>query len=306
MAGSVYDNSVILADKPAGITSSGFLNRVKRAAGLKKIGHSGTLDKAASGLLVVCTGRMTRLCSWFLDDAKEYTASVKLGIATDTCDTEGSIIYEKDCSGITEAEVIRAVKGFEGEILQVPPGYSALKVEGRRASDIIRAGGSVDLKARRITITAAEVSNFDPVNKSFDIRVACSKGTYIRALVRDIGEVLQTGAHVTGLRRLRSGTFSIDHAASFDEIAAASSDLYPPPGVVLKPALHLSGVMPMKVNAAGRERVSNGAYFTMDEVLSPPDSDIGCFVIIDENENLIAIADIDIKNWHISYKSVYI
>lgn len=303
---SGFNNAVILLDKPEGKTSFDLISAVKRITGIKKIGHSGTLDKFASGLMVICTGNATRLTRFFLEDDKRYTGRIKLGIETDTCDITGEIISEKPFSQLDWNSIPEILSEFTGSINQIPPKYSALKIDGKRASDRMRAGEEIDLAGRDVKIYSIDVIKTDPAAGHIDFDVFCSKGTYIRSLARDLGERLGTGACLESLRRISSGVFNISQAAAVDELknAAESGDFNNRP-FLLSPIEVLKDFSKIILNDAGRARVANGALFSREDVISLEKRDGNFFIIADNQENLIAIAEIDIEKWLIVYSCVF-
>jgi len=303
---SGFNNAVILLDKPEGKTSFDLISAVKRITGIKKIGHSGTLDKFATGLMVICTGNATRLTRFFLEDDKRYTGRIQLGIETDTCDMTGKIISEKPFSSIDWNRIPETLSEFSGSINQIPPKYSALKIDGKRASDRMRSGEDIDLAGRDVKIYSIEVTGTDPLQGHIDFDVFCSKGTYIRSLARDFGERLGTGACLSSLRRISSGVFNISQAATIDEFknAAESGDFDNRP-FLLSPMDVLKDFSKIILNDAGRARVANGALFSREEVISLEKGDRDFFIIADNQENLIAIAEIDIEKWLIIYQCVF-
>ena len=303
---SGFNNAVILLDKPEGKTSFDLISAVKRITGIKKIGHSGTLDKFATGLMVICTGNATRLTRFFLEDDKRYTGRIQLGIETDTCDMTGKIISEKPFSSIDWNRIPETLSEFSGSINQIPPKYSALKIDGKRASDRMRSGEDIDLAGRDVKIYSIEVTGTDPLQGHIDFDVFCSKGTYIRSLARDFGERLGTGACLSSLRRISSGVFNISQAATIDEFkdAAESGDFDNRP-FLLSPMDVLKDFSKIILNDAGRARVANGALFSREEVISLEKRDRDFFIISDNQENLIAIAEIDIEKWLIIYQCVF-
>lgn len=303
---SGFNNAVILLDKPEGKTSFELVSAVKRITGIKKIGHSGTLDKFASGLMVICTGNATRLTRFFLEDDKRYTGRIQLGVETDTCDITGDIISEKTVSSVDWSSVPDVILEFTGNISQVPPKFSALKIDGKRASDRTRAGEDVNLAERDVKIYSFDVIKTDPESGHIDFDVFCSKGTYVRSLARDIGSRLGTGACLSSLRRISSGVFNISQAASVDDLknAAESGDLNSR-SFLLDPFEVLKDFSRIILNNAGRARVANGALFSREDVISIEKRDRDFFIIADNQENLIAIAEIDIEKWHIMYKCVF-
>jgi len=303
---SGFNNAVILLDKPEGKTSFDLISAVKRITGIKKIGHSGTLDKFATGLMVICTGNATRLTRFFLEDDKRYTGRIQLGIETDTCDITGEIISEKPFSSIDWSSAADSLSQFTGSINQIPPKYSALKIDGKRASDRMRSGEDIVLAGRDVKIYSIDVIETDPLQGHIDFDVFCSKGTYVRSLARDFGEKLGTGACLSALRRVSSGVFNISDAATVDELKeAAESGNLTDRSFLLSPMEVLKGFSKMVLNDAGRARVANGALFSRDEVISLENRDSDYFVIADNQENLIAIAEIDIEKWLIIYNCVF-
>lgn len=204
--------------KPKGITSHDVVSFVRRQLKMKRIGHTGTLDPLATGVLPVLVGNATKLSDIIMADEKKYVARVILGVTTDTDDTTGEVI-EKKAVSIKEEQLNEAIKKFVGEIEQIPPMYSAIKVDGKKLYQLARQGVEIERKPRKITIYSIEIKNFDGV--SFDMHVHCSKGTYIRALCRDIGTSLGTGACMDALERTMSGVFTKENSYTFEEIEKA-------------------------------------------------------------------------------------
>ena len=214
---------ILLVDKPGGITSHDVVARARRALGTRKIGHAGTLDPMATGLLVLGVEGATRLLTFVVGLDKTYEATIRLGVATDTDDAEGQTLSTTDASSLDSAEIAAGIAALTGRISQVPSTYSAIKVDGRRAYDLARAGEDVQLKAREVT-----VSRFDILAErrsggavDLDVVVDCSSGTYIRSLARDLGTALGVGGHLTALRRTRIGPFDVADAADVDALADA-------------------------------------------------------------------------------------
>ena len=214
-------NGILLIDKPAGWTSNDVVIKLKGMLHQRRIGHSGTLDPMATGLLVVFVGRATRAVEFAEADSKRYIAGLRLGVSTDTQDTSGTILEERIVNA-GEAELYSALAKFTGEIDQIPPMYSALKVNGQKLYDIARKGGEVERKARRITISHIEVIGRDADDYILD--VSCSKGTYIRTLCHDIGENLGCGGCMSSLRRVKAGVFSVDDAYSLQQVQQAADE----------------------------------------------------------------------------------
>lgn len=215
-------DGILLVDKPAGMTSHDVVFRVRRLFGTKKVGHTGTLDPMATGVLVVLLGRAAKASEYVSHDEKVYDAILRLGITTDTEDVTGRVLTESN--DIPPPEAVEAVlPRFRGEILQVPPMYSALKVGGRKLCDIARAGGTVEREARRVTIRELDCRASD-LPTDYRLRVRCSGGTYIRTLCADIGAALGAGGVMAALRRVEAGGFSIADCKTLDELEAMESE----------------------------------------------------------------------------------
>lgn len=224
-------DGILLVDKPGGITSHDVVARARRALDTRKIGHAGTLDPMATGLLILGVGAATRLLTFVVGLDKDYTATIRLGAATDTDDADGQITATAAASAlaaVTRERIDAGVAGLTGPIAQVPSRVSAIKVDGRRAYDLARAGQDVALKARDVVISSFDVLAVRDGDgcRDVDVAVTCSSGTYVRALARDLGEHLGVGGHLTALRRTRIGPFPVADAASADDLAHAP--LLPP------------------------------------------------------------------------------
>lgn len=203
-------HAVVNVDKPAGLTSRKVMEHASRVLSTRKAGHAGTLDPMATGVLLVCLGEATKISGYLADLEKEYTATLKLGERTDTFDAEGRVTHKVEDFSVTESQVEEVLESFRGDIEQVPPMYSAVKQKGKPLYKLARKGVEVDRKPRRVRISELELLRFDP--PLIQIRITCSKGTYIRTLADDIGKALGPGAHITALRRLRVGHFTADGA----------------------------------------------------------------------------------------------
>jgi tRNA pseudouridine55 synthase len=214
----VIDGALLL-DKPLGLSSNAALQQARRLFGAKKAGHGGTLDPLASGLLVVVFGEATKFAGPLLDGDKEYLATLQMGAATTTGDTEGEVV-ERGPTGMTEADVRAILQRFRGEIAQVPPMFSALKRDGVPLYKLARRGEEVERSPRRVTITLLELVGGSPQRP--ELRIRCSKGTYIRSLAQDIGVALGSRAHLAALRRTASGRFRIEDAASLEGLGTAT------------------------------------------------------------------------------------
>ena len=217
---------IIPIDKPYRMSSFGALAHIRyllsQRLGVKrvKMGHAGTLDPLATGVLLLCTGKATKQIEQLQAHTKEYVASLKLGATTASYDKEHTVNFTYPTKHITRPLVEQVLRQFVGNIKQVPPEFSACKVDGKRAYHLMRKGKDVELKAKTIRIDDIELLDFDPDSKTLSIRVVCGKGTYIRALARDIGMALGSGAFLTALRRTRVGDYKVDQCIPFDDFPA--------------------------------------------------------------------------------------
>ena len=209
-------SGIILLDKRLGVSSNQALQEVRRLFNANKAGHTGSLDPLATGLLPLCFGEATKVSALMLDDDKRYQVTIKLGVMTDTGDSEGQIVAEMPVPDISESQLLDCLQHFTGEIDQVPPMYSALKHQGKKLYELAREGKTVDRPARRITMYAIELLAFDSQSISLDVR--CSKGTYIRSLAEDIGHYLGSCGTVTALRRTASGQFNLADAFTIEQL----------------------------------------------------------------------------------------
>lgn len=239
-APGTQSSGLVLVDKPAGLTSHDVVGRVRRLAGTRKVGHAGTLDPMATGLLVIGYNKATRLLTAITGSDKTYRATIRLGISTVTDDAEGEVLATRLANAVTPERVTAAIAGLTGDIHQVPSAVSAIKVDGQRAYQRVRAGEDVRLEARPVTVRRFEVIGFrraaDGTTVDLDVEVDCTSGTYIRALARDLGEALETGGHLTALRRTSVGPFSVADAVTLEDLAvrftatelsAAAAGLFP-------------------------------------------------------------------------------
>ncbi|RMG76461.1 MAG: tRNA pseudouridine(55) synthase TruB [Chloroflexi bacterium] len=203
-------------DKPAGMTSHAVVSTIRRHLKVKKVGHAGTLDPMATGVLVICLGHATRLSEYAMTSTKRYVARVRLGIVTDTYDAEGQVVSEVDASHICREDVERVLPNFTGELQQIPPIYSAIKKGGRKLYDLARAGETVELEPRAVTIHQLTLIEWDA--PEFVLDVVCSAGTYIRSLAHDIGQLLGVGGYLIELTRTMSGSFQLADALQLDAL----------------------------------------------------------------------------------------
>ena len=214
---------VILIDKPLEWTSFDVVKKVRNLIRIKKVGHAGTLDPLATGLLILCTGKKTKSIESFMAKEKEYTGTFTIGAETPTYDLESEVINRNDISQVSQIDLEQARLKFLGEIDQIPPMHSAIKVDGRRVYELARKGEKIELKSRKIKISEFELTKVDLPLISF--RVVCSKGTYIRSLAHDFGQALGVGAHLSSLRRTRVGSFHVDEAYQLDNLVQLIKDL---------------------------------------------------------------------------------
>ena len=231
MSDTMIEAGVFLIDKPVDISSFGVVARMRRVLRMKKVGHAGTLDPFATGLLIVCAGRpATKLISQFMDGEKEYYATLKLGVETETLDTEGKVVKRTDVGEISALHIESCLETFRGRQAQVPPAYSALKHKGKPLYYYARKGIRIEKEAREITVftleRTGEALDIAGIEAELTLRVVCSKGTYIRTLGADIGAALGCGAHLTALRRTHSGLFSVDQALSWKELSDDDAATY--------------------------------------------------------------------------------
>lgn len=215
-------DGILIVDKPQGMTSHDVVDVIRRRFALKKVGHGGTLDPMATGVLVVLIGKCTKLSGRFLSDDKAYEATLVLGARSDTGDAEGRITPSAQAPDVSAAQAEAVFRGFLGDIEQVPPMYSALKVNGKKLYELARKGIEIERPPRTVSIRALAITHFALPEISF--AVSCSKGTYVRTLCADIGDRLGCGAYLVRLRRTRSGSFDIGKAVTMDEIMASGRE----------------------------------------------------------------------------------
>lgn len=229
--GAPAPSGLVVVDKPAGWTSHDVVARIRRLAGTRRVGHAGTLDPMATGVLVVGVERATRLLTFLVGADKEYVATMRLGATTVTDDAEGDVLERTDASAVTREAVEAAVARLTGDLRQVPSSVSAVKVDGKRSYARVRSGEDVDLPARPVTVHRFEVTDVrttrvdDVAQVDVDAVVECSSGTYVRALARDLGRDLGVGGHLTALRRTRVGPYGLDVARDLEALAADFSVL---------------------------------------------------------------------------------
>ena len=241
--------------KPKGMTSHDVVGRLRRITKIKQIGHTGTLDPFATGVLPICIGKSTRLIE-YLEDDKEYLATVQFGKNTDTYDLDGETIATFD-KKVSEEEVVIALKSFEGEISQLPPIYSAIKVNGKKLYDYARAGQEVEIQPRTVFVSKIELVEFNQEKQEAKVIVACSKGTYIRSIAYDLGQDLGCGAYLSALERTKAGRFIVENTVNLDVLSekdVVCKHLINPLEVLNYPTHELSD--------SDRQRVSHGMSIT--------------------------------------------
>ncbi|HEY3368533.1 MAG TPA: tRNA pseudouridine(55) synthase TruB [Symbiobacteriaceae bacterium] len=238
--------------KPPGMTSHDVVYAVRRVLKVKKVGHTGTLDPGVAGVLPICVGRATRLAEFIAGEDKAYRAEITFGVTTDTQDSFGVVTGEKAADHLTKGDVAYTLTRFQGEIMQMPPMYSAVKTGGKRLYELAREGLEVERATRPVTIHRLQLLDFRPGPRpTAFVDVVCSKGTYIRTLAADIGEALNVGAHMSYLVRTRSGRFRLEDAYTLEELAAGQVQPMPP-------AVALGEMPQIPVPAAAAERLAHG------------------------------------------------
>lgn len=270
--------------KPKGKTSHDVVSFVRRTLHMKRVGHTGTLDPDAEGVLPVLIGKATKLSDLLMAEEKRYTAGVKLGITTDTEDMSGTVLSQKKVN-VSEAEVREVLARFVGKIEQIPPMYSAIKVNGQKLYQLARKGVVTERKPRLVEIYALELSDFS--GDSFMIRVHCSKGTYIRSLCRDIGEALGSGAAMASLIREQSGCFTLENAYTFEEIAekAEANEIA---SILISPDEVLQEIPRITVTEENAGKIKNGIRLRTEQ-LGLNDAQEGDLFRIYENGELLCI-----------------
>lgn len=266
--------------KPKGMTSHDVVARLRRVTKIRQIGHTGTLDPFAEGVLPICIGKATRLIE-YLNDDKEYIATVQLGSNTDTYDLEGEITATFD-KKVTQADVEKMLKDFEGEISQLPPIYSAIKVNGKKLYDYAREGKDVEIRPRQVFISKIELMKFDYDGQTVEILVACSKGTYIRSIAYDLGQKLSCGGHLIKLIRSKAGKFLKENSIPLAEIETfevASKNLINPLDMLDLPTLELT--------EDEHTKVLQGQYFYNNSFNNND------FIILIYNNSVSAVAQVE-------------
>ena len=275
-------NMIVSLDKPEGITSRQAVDKVKTRLKVKKAGHTGTLDPIATGLLIVCTGKSTRLASLFTGLDKTYDIVMKFGQATDTMDRTGTVVQEVENVSLSENDLQEVIKTFTGRIKQTPPMYSAKKVEGKPLYSLARKGIEIEREAKDITIYQIALKDF--ILPRASLTVQCSSGTYIRTLCDDIGKALGCYAHLSEIRRTHIGTFSVDEAAALDELSPESTG-------IVTPDKALSWIPEITIKPSALRKVKNGNPLRWGDIAPPiPEIPANALVKIKTiDEKLVAI-----------------
>lgn len=280
---------VLVVDKPPGCTSHDVVARVRRWVRPSRVGHTGTLDPAATGVLALCIGPATRLARFLTAGNKTYTGSLVLGVATETYDAEGRVTEERDPAGITLGDLRRAAAALTGDILQAPPPWSAKKIAGRRAYDMARSGENPQPEPCRVRVGRFEIEALEGTRAGF--RVECSSGTYVRSLVNDLGRSVDCGAHLAELRRVRSGPFTVEDSRPLEvlEKAAARGSLAP----LLRPLESIDlGLPSARLSDSGARLAASGRAIPPEEILEREPASAGQSVrLLGSDGRLVAIAE---------------
>ncbi len=278
-------NGMVLINKPKDFTSFDVVAVMRKILGTKKIGHTGTLDPMATGVLPLMVGKATRLCDRLPDETKAYKATVQLGITTDTLDITGTVLTQKE-SHITREQIETLLPSFTGNQMQVPPMYSAISVNGVRLYDLARQGKTVERQARPIFIEHITLLDFCEENQTFEIEVSCSKGTYIRSLIDDMGTALGVGATLTHLCRTRACGFSLEECITLEEAKELA------PEQLLQPVdKALQGYKAVTVTAAQATRFQNGGALDVER-LPLSNNATGMFRVYHPNQTLLGLGQV--------------
>jgi len=276
---------IINLNKPAGKTSHDMVSFVRRLLKMKRVGHAGTLDPCAEGVLPILVGKATALSDMLIEKKKTYIATVRLGVETDTYDMTGTVTAQSD-KAVTEEEIITAAQSFLGEIDQMPPMYSAIKQQGQKLYDLARKGITVERPTRKVTVYS--IRCFDFKENAFAMEVCCSKGTYIRSLCHDLGKSLGTHAAMETLIRTQSGPFLLENACTPEELQQAAEE-----GTVgqyiLPPETVLANYPKVAVSASIAGKIRNGLRMRPEQLGIPDASEGTCFALYEEEELLALV-----------------
>lgn len=258
-------NGILLIDKPQGWTSFDVIGKLRGILKMKRLGHAGTLDPMATGVLPVFVGYATKACGILPDDTKAYTAGFQLGQRSDTLDCTGEILETQDFTGITDAQIRERLSGMTGEVMQLPPMYSAVKVDGKKLYELARQGKTVERTPRRVRIDRLELTAFDPETGQGTLSITCGSGTYVRTVIDDLGQALGCGAVMTALRRTLSNNFSIDRCITLEQAQALADENAIATAVI--PIAEVFRVLPpLHLNGSQTRLYRNGVKLRLDEL----------------------------------------
>jgi tRNA pseudouridine55 synthase len=270
---------VVVIDKPSGLTSFDVVARVRRAFGERRVGHAGTLDPMATGVLPVCVGEATKLVPFLMGGEKVYEAEALLGVTTDTLDATGKVLDSRDAGRVTVDDVRALLGRFVGEIQQRPPMHSALKVDGRRLYELARAGVEVEREARTIRVHAIDLVSFR--TPRLELKVRCGKGTYIRSLIADLGDALGPGAHMSALRRTQVGAFTLAEAVTLETLSRSTP--------LRSPADALAGLPTLALDEGQARDVRDGKLRAIASLQAPTTN--GLVRLLRTDGALVAVAE---------------
>jgi tRNA pseudouridine55 synthase len=301
-------NGILVVNKPAGMTSHQAVGRARRILGIKKIGHTGTLDPDVQGVLPICIGMATRVAEYLLDQSKAYRGEVTFGFSTTTQDASGERVEVLEDFSLTEERVREAFASFVGPILQKPPAFSAIKIDGKRAYDLARKGEDVEIPPREVTIYKLEIEEMELNLPRPKVRffVECSKGTYVRTLCHDIGQKLGVPAHMSSLLRTKSGPFELSQALTFAEIEALAAS-----GTIEEKLLPMQAALPHLpkhvIPEVLERRVNNGRELTIKRLIAG--AEVGSLLRIESREGkllaLYRVCEIAGKEMHTKPEKVF-
>ena len=286
---------ILNIDKPYGMTSMQVVRRIKRAGSFKRVGHAGTLDPIATGVVPVCFGPATRVMEYLLDGAKRYCGEIHLGVSTDTYDAMGQVVAESDASNITSDHVRTVLSQFQGEISQVPPMFSALKRDGKRLYELARKGIEVEREPRPVSVYGIELTGWKPPVAT--VRVDCGRGFYMRSLAHDVGQMLGCGGHLKSLVRIKTGPFHLDEAVTLEEAEIGFED-----GswtdLVHSPDVALGSLRTIIAGSRTRTAVRNGRPLPPEVSFQPSQPNERCRVYDSDGEFLAIVRfDPDRQRW---------
>lgn len=280
-------NGLIVVDKPPGMTSHDVVAQMRRIAAERSIGHLGTLDPLATGVLPLVLGKYTRLARYFAKAEKSYSGAMRLGFATDTCDAdgvpEGPDRWDRFSAGVTLGRVRAMAMRFRGDIEQAPPIFSAKKIAGRPAYELAREGRPVELKVESVHVSRFTIAGMEDAVVTFELTIGA--GGYVRSIVRDLGEDLECGAHLVSLRRTRAGEFALEHARTLDSLKTLAGDAAALQGACIHPRLLLPEMPSVSIAGPELGRLRNGAQVNLPEFSSSP-----LVKVFEGRQELVAIA----------------